>query len=65
MSNVIYDKRDRIAHVTLNRPEAMNALDDRMNAELWDVWRDFNEDPTVDVAILAFAETTASVTFGM
>lgn len=55
MSSVIYDKRDRIAHVTLNRPEAMNALDDRMNAELWEVWRDFNEDPTVDVAILAGA----------
>jgi enoyl-CoA hydratase len=49
---VIYEKRDRIAYVTLNRPEARNALDDKLNAQLWDVWSDFAEDPVLDVAIL-------------
>ncbi|MBL8417816.1 MAG: enoyl-CoA hydratase/isomerase family protein [Dechloromonas sp.] len=52
MSVVHYDKRDRIAYVTLNRPEALNALDDVLNDALWAVWQDFEQDPTVDVAIL-------------
>lgn len=55
MEKAIYDKKDRIAYVTLNRPEAMNALDDGMNDELWDIWRDFDADPAVDVAILTGA----------
>ena len=52
MEKAIYEKMNRIAYVTLNRPEALNALDDTMNEELWDIWRDFNDDPSVDVAIL-------------
>jgi enoyl-CoA hydratase/carnithine racemase len=55
MSTVQYEKRGRVAHVTLNRPDALNALDDQLNRELWDVWRDFAEDPAVDVAILTGA----------
>lgn len=55
MEKVILEKRDRIAYVTLNRPEALNALDDDLNGELWEVWKDFNEDPNVDVAILTGA----------
>jgi enoyl-CoA hydratase/carnithine racemase len=52
LSNVVYEKRDRIAYVTLDRPEALNALDEETNAELWDIWRDFAEDDSVEVAIL-------------
>nr|WP_320050390.1 enoyl-CoA hydratase-related protein [uncultured Desulfuromonas sp.] len=52
MSNVIYEKKDRIATITLNRPEALNALDDALNDELWTIWNDFNTDPAVDVAIV-------------
>lgn len=52
MVKVVYEKRDRIAFVTLNRPEALNALDDELNGELWEVWSDFNRDEAVDVAIL-------------
>ena len=48
-----YRKEGRIAYLSLNRPEAMNALDDDLNRELWDAWRDFAEDPAVDVAILS------------
>ena len=55
MANVLYEKRNRIGYITLNRPEALNALDDGLNDELWDVWRDFNDDPAVDVAILTGA----------
>jgi len=35
MPKVIYEKRDRIGYVTLNRPEALNALDDELNDALW------------------------------
>jgi enoyl-CoA hydratase len=55
MTNVLYEKRDRIAYVTLNRPEALNALDDDLNTALREVWDNFDKDPTADVAILTGA----------
>jgi enoyl-CoA hydratase len=55
MVKAIYEKKNRIAYVTLNRPEALNALDDELNDELWEVWRDFSDDSSVEVAILTGA----------
>lgn len=55
MPKVLYDKRGRIAYVTLNRPEAMNAIDLEMHEALWDTWRDFRDDDAVDVAIVTGA----------
>lgn len=55
MTTVRYDKRDGIAYVTLDRPDQLNALDDAMNAELWEVWSDFGRDDGVGVAILTGA----------
>lgn len=55
MSKVLCEKRDRIAYVTLNRPEARNALDDELNEALWDVWAGFHTDDSVDVAIVTGA----------
>lgn len=55
MGKTIYEKKNRIAYVTLNRPDALNALDDEINNELWTIWQDFNNDPSVDVAILTGA----------
>src|SRR3954453_128006 len=52
MSKVLYEKRDRIAWVTLNRPEARNAIDPETHELLWKTWEDFRDDNTVDVAIL-------------
>lgn len=40
MSKVVYEKRNRIGYITLNRPEALNALDDELNDALWEVWAD-------------------------
>lgn len=52
MSTVGYEKRERIAYVTLNRPEAKNAIDPATHAQLWEIWQDFRDDPAVDVAIM-------------
>src|SRR5256714_13900033 len=55
MAKVLYEKRDRIAYVTLNRPEARNAVDPETDELLWRTWEDFRDDDEVDVAILTGA----------
>jgi enoyl-CoA hydratase/carnithine racemase len=55
MSKVLYEKRDRIAYVTLNRPEAKNAVDPETHELLWQTWEDFSGDDGLDVAILTGA----------
>jgi len=50
-----YEKRGRIAYVTLNRPEVMNALHLEAHSELAEIWEDFRDDPGVWVAILTGA----------
>src|SRR5947199_8221873 len=52
---VRYEKRNRIAYVTINRPEVMNALHPPANDELARVWDDFAADPDSWVAILTGA----------
>ena len=47
-----YEKEDRIATVTINRPERMNALHPPANLELHDIWNDFQNDPEVWIGIL-------------
>ncbi len=49
---VLYEKRDRIAYVTLNRPDAKNAIDPETHDLLWRTWEDFRDDDAVDVAIV-------------
>jgi enoyl-CoA hydratase/carnithine racemase len=55
MPKVLYDKRGEVAYVTLNRPEAMNAIDLETHQLLWKVWEDFRDDPDLRVAILTGA----------
>ena len=52
MEKVIYEKRNRIGYVTLNRPESLNAVDDELDDALWQTWANFNADDTADVAIV-------------
>ncbi|HVS42637.1 MAG TPA: enoyl-CoA hydratase/isomerase family protein [Candidatus Dormibacteraeota bacterium] len=55
MAVALYEKSDRIALITLNRPEAMNAINPELHARLWEIWEDFRDDAAVDVAILTGA----------
>jgi len=55
MSKLTYEKRDRIAYVTINRPEARNAIDPDVHRLMVEVWTDFRDDASVDVAILTGA----------
>jgi enoyl-CoA hydratase/carnithine racemase len=55
MAKVLYEKRDRIAYVTINRPEARNAIDPDVHRLMIEAWEDFRDDESVDVAILTGA----------
>jgi enoyl-CoA hydratase/carnithine racemase len=52
MSAIQVEKSARILWITLCRPEAMNAIDRAMNEALWTAWRDFDADPSLDIAII-------------
>ena len=50
--HIVYDKRDRIAYITMNRPKQLNALHPMANKEMGEAFADFRDDPDVLVAIL-------------
>lgn len=50
-----YEKKDKIAYVTLNRPQVYNSLHPPAHWELWRIWCDFRDDPDVWVAIVTGA----------
>jgi len=52
---VTYEKKDRIAYVTINRPAVLNALHPPASLELSAVWDDFAADPECWVAIFTGA----------
>jgi enoyl-CoA hydratase len=52
---VLYEKRDGIATVTMNRPEVRNAINPEMLCRLADAWQDIADDPAVRVAVLTGA----------
>ncbi|MEE9261176.1 MAG: enoyl-CoA hydratase-related protein [Dehalococcoidia bacterium] len=53
--NLIYEKRDGIAYITINRPHALNAIDGPTADELKSVFIDFRDDPDAHIAILSGA----------
>ena len=53
MTDVLYEKKDHIAYIRLNRPESRNAINRSLTRELIQVWCDFREDSDIWVAILS------------
>ncbi len=55
MSTVLYEQSGRIVTITMNRPDAMNAIDPETNRELIDAWSRFRDDGLAWVEILTGA----------
>lgn len=53
---VLVEVSDRVATLTMNRPEARNALSRALTHALWDAVRDAGDDPEVDVIVLTGAD---------
>jgi enoyl-CoA hydratase/carnithine racemase len=49
---VLYEKKDSIAYVTLNRPQALNAFSVRMRDDLYEVLQAIKADDEVRVAVI-------------
>ena len=49
---IIYEKKDGIAYITLNRPQALNAVNIKMRDELYEVLPAIDDDPEVMVGII-------------
>jgi enoyl-CoA hydratase len=52
---LIYEKRNHVAYLTLNRPEARNALDPELVVELVAAWEDYRDDAEMRCAIITGA----------
>lgn len=60
--SIITNIQDGIAHITINRPEAMNAIDPETNQQLLDLWGQLSDDPAVRVFVLTGAGDRAFCT---
>ena len=49
---VIYEIKEGIAFITLNRPEKLNAINPEMRQMLWDAFQDVKDNPVVRCAIV-------------
>lgn len=52
MAKILYEKRQKIAYITINNPEKANILDRETSHEISEVWKEVWEDHDVRVAIL-------------
>lgn len=52
---ILYEKRGRVAYMTINRPEARNAIDLETSRELAQAWQDFRDDENVWIGVLTGA----------
>ncbi len=52
---ILYEKRNRVAYITINRPEARNAIDFETSRELSQAWQDFRDDDNLWIAVITGA----------
>ena len=55
MPKVVFEKKDHIAYVTINRPERLNACDFDTYQQLAAIWQEFQDDSALRVGILTGA----------
>ena len=53
MSNLLLEKKEGVAWITLNRPEVRNAFDDELIASLKTCFSELGEDDSIRVVVLA------------
>ena len=54
--HILFERRDHnILWLTLNRPDVLNAANERLHTELVEVWQTIDRDPTVQVAVVTGA----------
>ncbi|MEC9424155.1 MAG: enoyl-CoA hydratase-related protein, partial [Actinomycetota bacterium] len=49
---VLTERHDRVLVITLNRPEAMNAINGDLSSGLWAAVGELNEDPGLTAGVL-------------
>ena len=52
---VIVERRDRVMIITLNRPDAMNAINGDLSHGLWNAVHELNDDPSLTAGVLTGA----------
>lgn len=52
---IVFERRGHVAHITINRPERLNALHPPASAEMREAFTEFRDDPELWVAVLAGA----------
>lgn len=52
---ILFKRRGRVIEITLNRPDRLNAVDERMHTELARLFTDVSNDPDCDIAVLTGA----------
>lgn len=55
MNFILYDVKDKIATITLNRPDKLNAYNEEMVGELYETWQEFAQDDAAWTAIVTGA----------
>jgi enoyl-CoA hydratase len=55
MGTVLYEKRNRVAYITINRPKVMNCVDPPTAQALVEAWEDFRDDGETYVAVITGA----------
>jgi enoyl-CoA hydratase/carnithine racemase len=56
---LLFEVKDKIATITFNRPEAMNAMDPETYSALSDAWIEVRDNPDIWVALITGANTSA------
>ena len=55
MAAITFERHEAVAFITINRPDAMNALDFAANDEVIEVWKRVRDDAAIRAAVITGA----------